>query len=303
MKLQHIAAAVALIATGAANAAVDQFTTGNSSLFLIAFDNTAGSYTTTSMFLDLGYNLTDFNTTSAFAGTGQKVVWDFGNNSITANGAAVTADNSWTTAFDKLVANSDAGQIKWTVGAGDSTGSGANANYLVTATANAALQNAANTGSMSAVNGMFTGLQAAAAVNNGSTVASAQNGAYTFAAVDALGATSANGYVVATTAFGTNWLGKDVMVNSITTAAQNNLWQLKGNGVNARVGDYTGADTITNGANLLNNAGTFTFSVANKTLTWETAAIAANVPEASTYSLALVGMVLAGVVARRRRAA
>jgi hypothetical protein len=76
---------------------------------------------------------------------------------------------------------------------------------------------------------------------------------------------------------------------------------------------YTlGADeTITNAANLVSSptqlagtyAGTFIFNATAKTLTWETAAITANVPEASTYSLALVGMVLAGVVARRRRAA
>jgi hypothetical protein len=295
MKLQHIAAAVALVAAGAANAAVDNIATGNSSLFLIAFDNAGGSYTTTSMFLDLGYNLTDFNTTSGFAGTGQKVVWDFGTNTITANGAAVTADNAWTAAFDKLVANSDAGQIKWTVGAGDSTGSGANANYLVTATANSASQNAANTGSMSATNGMFAGLTTGAGKG---TVVSNANGAFTFAAADGVAATSANGYVVATTAFGTNWLGKDVMTNSITTAAQNNLWQLNGLGVNTRVGSYAG--TAGNSTSLLNNAGTFTFNTEAKTLTWETAT---PVPEASSYALALTGVVLAGMAARRRRAA
>jgi len=70
-------------------------------------------------------------------------------------------------------------------------------------------------------------------------------------------------------------------------------------------------ETITNAANLVSSpaqlagtyAGTLRFDIAGKTLTWETAAVVANVPEASTYSLALVGMVLAGVVARRRRAA
>lgn len=304
MKLQHIVAAVAMVAAGAANASVDQFTTGNGSLFLIAFDNAGGTYTTTSMFVDLGYNLNDFKNGAALTGNNQKVVWNFGDNTVTVNGSlANLGTNAWTTAFDKLVANSDAGQIKWTIGAGDQTGSGANVNYLVTATANATLQNSSNTNSMSAVNGMFTGLQASAAVSLGSTVASADNGAFTYAAVDGVSATSANGYVVASTAFGTNWQTKDVMINSITTASKNNLWLLQGNGTNTRIASYTGdAAELTNGGNLLNNAGTFYFDIASKTLTWETAAVQAAVPEPSTYALALMGLVVAGAVARRRAA-
>jgi len=297
MKLQHIVAAVAMVAAGAANASVDQFTTGDGSLFLIAFDNAGGNYTTTSMFLDLGYNLSAFKNGADLTANGQKVVWDFGANTVKVNGTlASTGTNAWTAAFDKLVANADAGQIKWTIGAGDSTGSGANANYLVTATGNSASQNAANTGSMNLANGMFTGLTA----NGGKgTVVSADNGAFTFAAADGVAATSANGYVIATSAFGTNWQGKDVMPNSITTASQNNLWLLQGNGVNTRIASYTGdAAELTNGGSLLNNAGTFTFDVVAKTLTWETAAV----PEPSTYALALMGLVVAGAVARRRAA-
>ena len=301
MKLQHIVAAVAMVAAGAANASVDQFTTGNGSLFLIAFDNAGGTYTTTSMFLDLGYNLNDFKNGAALTGDNQKVVWDFGANTVTVNGSlANLGTNAWTAAFDKLVANSDAGQIKWTIGAGDQTGSGANVNYLVSATANSAQQTSSNTNSMSAVNGMFTGLTA----NGGKgTVVSADNGAFTFAAADGVSATSANGYVVASTAFGTNWQTKDLMINSITTASKNNLWLLQGNGTNTRIASYTGdAADLTNGGSLLNNAGTFTFDIASKTLTWETAAVQAAVPEPSTYALALMGLVVAGAVARRRAA-
>lgn len=306
MKLQHIAAAVALVAAGAANAAVSNFSTGDSSLFLIAFDNAAGSYTTTSMFLDLGFNLSDFKGSTANTVDGVKIVWDFGTNTVNRTyaplGAASTTtttladatQNSWTAAFDKLVANADAGQIKWTIGAGDTTGNGANVNYLVTASANSASQTSSNTGSMGLVNGMFTGL------SNKGTVDSFANGAYTFAAADGLAATSANGYVVATSAFGTNWQGKDVMTNSITTAAKNNLWLLNGLGQNVRVATFGGAaGTAENNAALLNGAGTFTFDVAAKTLTWETAAV----PEPETYALAIAGLIVAGAVARRRRAA
>lgn len=301
MKLQHIVAAVAMVAAGAANASVDQFTTGNGSLFLIAFDNAGGDYTTTSMFLDLGYNLNDFKNGAALTGNNQKVVWNFGDNTVTVNGSlANLGTNAWTAAFDKLVANADAGQIKWTIGAGDQTGSGANVNYLVTASANSASQTQSNTNSMSLVNGMFTGLTA----NGGKgTVVSADNGAFTFAAADGVAATSANGYVIATSAFGTNWQGKDLMTNSITTASKNNLWLLQGNGTNTRIASYTGdAAELTNGGNLLNNAGTFYFNIASKTLTWETAAVQAAIPEPSTYALALMGLVVAGALARRRAA-
>ena len=86
MKLQHIVAAVAMVAAGAANASVDQFTTGNGSLFLIAFDNAGGTYTTTSMFVDLGYNLNDFKNGADLTANGQKVVWDFGANTVKVNG-------------------------------------------------------------------------------------------------------------------------------------------------------------------------------------------------------------------------
>jgi hypothetical protein len=114
MKLQHIAAAVALVAAGAANASLDNFATGNGGLFLIAFDNAAGSFTQTSTFIDLGYNLSDFAVGSALTGANQKVVWNFGDDTVKVNGTTANiGTNAWTAAFDKLVANADAGQIKW----------------------------------------------------------------------------------------------------------------------------------------------------------------------------------------------
>jgi hypothetical protein len=314
MKLQHIAAAVALVAAGAANASIADIASGNSSLFMIAYDNAGGNFTTTSSIYDLGYNLTDF-TTGDMGAVNNKVVWDFAANTITRNGAEVTSlgTNDWSGAFDKLLNNVDAGQLKWTIGAGDKTGSGANVNYLVSGqptSGQLTSQNGSNTTGMSVVDQMY------AALNNGAgkgTIVSAANGAFTFAAADGIAATRANGYVIDSTAFSTNWAVKNQITSSISTGTKNNLWQLNGLGAESQVGVYTlGADeTITNAANLVSSptqvagtyAGTFIFNATAKTLTWETAAITANVPEASTYSLALVGMVLAGVVARRRRAA
>ncbi len=308
MKLQHIAAAVALVAAGAANATIADIASGNSSVFLIAYDNAGGSFTTTSSIFDLGYLLSDF-TTGGLGNTNEKIVWSFADNTIVRNGSLVSTlgTNAWDAAFNKLMTNVDAGALKWTIGAGDKTGSGANVNYLVSGTPTALQltnQTGSNTTGMSVVDQMY------AALNLGKgTIVSADNGAFTFAAADGVSATRANGYVIDPTAFGTNWATKNVITSSIqivgaSGVSQNNFWKLNGLGAEEQIGSFSGA--LTNGASLLNNAGTWTFNTSAKTLTWETAAVAPvtpAVPEASSYALALTGLVLAGVAARRRRAA
>ncbi|MEY4429928.1 MAG: hypothetical protein RLZZ182_2617 [Pseudomonadota bacterium] len=326
MKLQHIALAVALAAAGSAHATVDRFSSGNGSLFMIAFDNAGGSFNTTSSIYDLGVNLDDFYagalgvyTQGTLAQNNTKVVWDFGANTLSINGTVQTGKtNAWNVAFDKLLANSDAGQIKWTIGAGDSVGNGTSVRYLVsgqpTATNLSTGQTSANTNSMSLVDGMWVGLEA----NGGKgTMVSADNGAFTVnPTADGVSATTANGYVIATSGFATNWQGKDQVLKSITTETKNNLWLLNGLGNEVQIANYTPAagETITNAANLINSpaspagsySGTFAIDWQAKTLTWETAAVQApvpTVPEPETYGLAAVGALLAGVVARRRRAA
>lgn len=301
MKLQHIAAAVALTVAGAANAATDSMATNNSSLFLIAFDNANGAQTQTAGFFDLGFNLNDFLPTAALTQTNQKIEWDFAANTIKVNGTLQAATNSWNTAFDKLVANSDAGQIKWTVGAGDSVADPAT-NFLVTGTptaTNLSSQNSGKTSSMASVNSIF-GFNMA---NKGTlNVADVDNGAWT--AVGTIdGATAAAGYVIDSTLFGTNWTNKPAW-NTVTTNAQNNAWFLFGDGTEGALGGAAAGETIINSANLLNNKGTFTFDAVGKKMTWETAALAPvtpSVPEASTYAMGLTALGLIGLVSRRRR--
>ena len=319
MKLQHIALAVALAAAGNAHAVVDRFSSGNGSLFMIAFDNAGGSFSTTSSIYDLGVNLNDFYdgalgvyTQGTLAQNNTKVVWDFGANTLTINGTVQTGKtNAWDVAFDKLLANADAGQIKWTIGAGDSVGNGANVRYLVSGQPTAANltsnQTSANTNSMSVVDGMWVGLEA----NGGKgTMMTADNGAFTVnPTADGVSATTANGYVIASTGFGTNWQTKDLILKSITTETKNNLWLLNGLGNEVQIANYTPAagEIVTNAADLINSpaspagsySGTFEINWQAKTLTWQTAAV----PEPETYGLAAVGALLAGVVARRRRAA
>ncbi|WP_290902697.1 PEP-CTERM sorting domain-containing protein [Aquabacterium sp.] len=303
MKLQHIAAAVALAVTGTANAAIDNFTTGNGSLFLVAYDNAGGSFTQTASLFDLGFNLNDIagvtgNGTTGALGTlaqaGTNVVWNFNTNTVTVNGTVQSiGTNAWSANFAKLVANSDAGQIKWTVGAGDSAGVGAETRYLITGQPTAAQltsQNASNTGNLSGTNTLF-----GATIINKGTLSTADNGGWTFAAAVDGANTATNGYVIDSTIFGTNWKTRNVLGSSIVLdGASQNLWLADGLGNEKRVGD---ALVATPG--FLNNSTTLVFNSAAGTLTMSTAAA---IPEPSTYAMALVGLALAGVVARRRRA-
>jgi len=301
MKLQHIAAAVALTVAGAANAAVDSMATNNSSLFLIAFDNANGAQTQTAGFFDLGFNLNDFLPTAALTQTNQKIEWDFAANTITVNGTLKAASNSWTAAFDKLLANSDAGQIKWTVGAGDSI-SDPFVNFVVTGTPNASAlssQNSGKTAAMASVDSIFgTAMTSKGTIN----VAGVDNGAWT--AVGTIdGANAAAGYILDSTLFGTNWTTKPAW-NTWTLNAKNNFWKLNADGTEDALGGAAAGSTITNSANLLNDKGTFMFDAVNKKMTWETAALAPvtpSVPEASTYAMGLTALGLIGLVSRRRR--
>lgn len=304
MKLQHIAAAVALAAVGSAHAAIDNFTTGNGSLFLVAYDNAGGSFTQTASLFDLGFNLDDIagatgnGTVGAIgplAAPGTTTVWNFNNNTVTVDG--VTRDigtNSWSTAFAKLVANSDAGQIKWTVGAGDNVGFAANARYLITGQPTAASlssQNASNTTGLTTTNSLF-GMNI---LNKGTlNVEGVDNGGWTFAAAEDGAATATNGYIIDSTVFGLNWRSRNLLNKAIVLdGEQQNLWLADASGAEVRVGEQPLA-----GPEFLNGAGTLTFNSVAGTLTLAIPAV----PEPSTYALALIGLGLVGAIARRRRA-
>jgi hypothetical protein len=295
MKLQHIAAALALVATGAANAAVQSGTNGDGSLFLIAFDNQNG--TTTSGFFDLGYTLNSF---ASAAGTGSSatlgdlaapnttVVWNFLSNTITLNGSQVTSlgTNDWSASFTKLLANVDAAELQWVVGANDTTGFASGRRSLISGSVDASAsdllaQNTANNtnlGQITTSNSIFTPLAGKG------TIDSADNGAFTFTAADGDASTKADGYVMAGNGFGNNWRNANKIGGTKYANEENGLWLVDGG--------TAGAEQL---------LGRLIFNTANGTLTYTNVTPA--VPEPSTYAMALLGMGVVGLMARRRRAA
>jgi hypothetical protein len=288
MKLKHIAAAMALIATGAANAAIA--TGGNGSLVLIAYDKTAsGSFATTAGVFDLGLSVDDLigstgngsgAAATSLAGLGKNVVWDFVGNTIKVDGVttAFGGTNSWNAAFSTLLANTDADQLKFVVTGFDTTGSGPNVRSIVTGTAgNTTTFTTSQAAGLNLIGGTKANDIFTPIVNKG-TIASAANGAYTYTTADGA-ATRINGYAMAGDAFGNNWRNNNVL-NGETLAS---------NSASLYVVDGTAA---------YKEFATVAFSAANGTLTLTTAAV----PEPTTYALVIAGLAVLGAAARRRAA-
>jgi hypothetical protein len=283
MKLQTIVAAVALAATGAANAALNDFTTGNGSLAFIAYDNvTAGANPAVgSVFVDLGFELNAFDPSLAgnVAGLNNKIVWNFATNTITLNGSTVAANNDFS-AFSSFIAANGA-DAKWGVIAGDSIS--IPQRILATGTPTAAQlasENSSATAGSLLVQHLFANSGVSGAVDNGSYFANS--------AADV-------SYVANGANFGTNWQNK-LKWQTTSANSQTNFTLALGDGSEVTVGESPlGSDTT----GLLNQRGTFTLDASAKTLTWATAVA---VPEPSTYALALIGLTAVGVMTRRRAA-
>lgn len=290
MKLQHIAAAVALVAAGTANAAIA--TGGNGSLVLIAYDKTGG--TTTAGVFDLGITLDDLigsagngtvgATATSLSGLGSNLSWNFNTNTLSVNGVASSTygANSWTAAWNTLLANSDAADLQFVVTAFDSVGVGAAKRSIVTG----------QTGSTAVFNTtQASGLQAIASglpqdiftpIANKGTIGSAANGAYTFTAADGA-ATRANGYAMAGDAFGNEWRSNNVLLGETFASNTTSLYVVDG-----------AAKKFQLGGTLALNAGTGVLSL--------TTSVTPAVPEPSTYALLFAGLAVVGAVTRRRRA-
>lgn len=290
MKLQHIAAAVALVAAGTANAAIA--TGGNGSLVMIAYDKLGG--TTTAGVFDLGLTMDDLIgstgngsgvAATSLAGTGANLSWNFNTNTISVNGVttAFGGTNDWTAAWSRLLANSDAADLQFVVTAFDTVGVGAAKRSIVTGQADSTFVfNTTGASGLQQIaggqlNDIFT------PIANKGTVASAGNGAYTFIAADGT-AERASGYAMAGDAFGDNWRNF--------------------NGLNGETfaGNTTALYVVDGAAKKFKLGGTLALDATTGVLSFGVPTVAPAVPEPSTYALMVAGLAVVGAVARRRRA-
>ncbi|HEX5312057.1 PEP-CTERM sorting domain-containing protein [Aquabacterium sp.] len=302
MKLQKIVAAVALLAAGAANAAVDMFdgvsAAGNGSLILVMADTTGT--TTQGLTVDLGFHFADFLAGGALSQANQSVVWDFSANTISVNGSILGGiTNDWADQFAAFAANSDAAETKWAVISGSQKGTTVTG-FLTTGTPSASQlsqQMSGVTANMGQVNNPLL----KNALTKG-TLASADNGAYAMASTD--NAYVGTAYSVTTV---NGWKNNIKWSTWNVDGASTNFWQVNAPGTESRVADsatyaFDASKFALNTTGLLNGSGTLTLS--GNTLTWKTASLEAipAVPEPESYALALVGLAAAGFVARRRAA-
>lgn len=295
------------LAAQSAVAALDPFTSGNSSVVFIAFDNQSSNGSRVgSVVVDLGMNLSDFapSVTGAsqfqaqdnFGGNIAKVVWNFNQNTIAVEGDGITwsgsARNDFS-AFASFVNHVD-DPFRWAVIAGDSTGTSFNQAYLTTGLPTASrltLQNGAATSGMAGVNGLFEAVNAYAPTSTPS-MQPIDNGS--IAAFDA----SAPYYVPKIENFGTNWQNKlkwDSTVLADAEQTRTNFWYVDAYGSEWAVGQglsFAAYDS----PDFLNHKGTWTLDKGAGTLTWAT-----TVPEPHAYALGLVAWVV--MLAQRRRRA
>lgn len=283
MKLKHIAAALAVLAAGTANAAIA--TGGNGSLVMIAYDKAGG--TTTAGVFDLGLTMDDLIgatgngsgvAATSLAGLSKNLEWNFVNNTIKVNGTVTSfgGANNWTAAWNTLLANSDAAELSFVVTAFDTVGFGANLRSVVTGKpGSSAVFDSTKAANLTAIaggkaNDIFT------PIANKGTIASAANGAYTFTAAD--GATTrANGYVMAGDGFANEWRNANVLQGETLASNTTSLYVVDGLGKKFEL------------------KGSLALNAANGTLTLA-------VPEPSSYAMMIAGLAVAGAVARRRRA-
>lgn len=282
MKL-HLIAAATLAASGLAHAGLDNFGSGNSSLAFIAYDNTGTSRS--SAFIDLGLGVTDFAPAAGLAGDNTSIVWNFSSNTIVKNGVALTGTNDFS-AFGQLMLAAQSNEFRWGVIGGETTSE----DWRVWTTGTPTQNN------LNGQDGGFTSAMAAVGTELydlvGPQLGTADNGSF-FA-----GDASTPGFIADPgIAFGANWR-TNLKWQATTTGNQTNFWVNIASGEEEAVGVSTDPLADLNG--LLNGKGTFTLDRANQTLTWQTAVVA--VPEASTYAMALGGLAVMGLVARRRRA-
>ena len=275
LKMKLMAAAIALTAASGANAAMDNFASGNGTLAFIALDNVG---TPMSVMMDLDFNVNSF-LPGAMSAPGTTIQWNFNTNSLTVNGVAQAVSPTWSTAFGTFDAATEAAQTKWAVIGGDSLSAGVPGDLRYFTTSNTALatlqgQTKTNLANMAGVSGLFTA--------NNLLQPNAIDGSTATSGAAFVGATA---YTTTGPAF--KWGNRFVGDSFANEGVDAKFYMLDSNngtsGTRALVTQYG------------NSIGAATFAYDAGVLTYT-----APIPEPETYALLLAGLGMLGFMARRR---
>lgn len=284
--------------TTAANAA-------NGSLIFAALDKIGSPISFTA---NLDYGLLGFLPTSGTNAPGQNIVWNFSANTVSVDGmtrAASAGSYQYASVFSTFANNAQSSDLTWGVFAADNNGN------TVASANNLARRNIATTGvptasdlvssSSSITNGKIA--NATANIASITTILNSSTAPDTIqTGVGAQTATSGTAYLGDTggTALRTDFGGQftfDYMVADKATSKFTLFTSGTGTQPSA-VTQYSALNSST-GAQ---EASTFQFDFAAGTLTWQTAtALAAPVPEPSTFAMMAAGLAAIGAMVRRRR--
>ena len=307
MKLKLIVAALALVAAGGANAAMDNAASGNGSLMMnLRFYDTAPSTQNVSAGFDLGVSMDEALAWNGVAGFTR--TWNLSTGAVTGSGitgsqAVGTYGTAWSS-FNSTVAASSvanpASKIEFNVIALDMTGEGTagvdGIRYL--STADTSFVNITNSNLIA-----FKDMDAYVNANNGlGTHASAANGA----SVVNKGVGAAYFGTVSGSTTGDSWVAHTSEDTTKTLVTAQDFWLLTnaaGNGAATSAKTAFGVDLNHNGSIGAGEYSTWSVDAAAGTITYANAGTyIAPVPEPETYALMLAGLGLVGFMARRHKA-
>lgn len=281
MKLNTVlAAALSVLAVGAAQAAMNNPSTGNSSVVFVAHNPTDQM----TLVIDLGLSMSDLVRGGPLVGS--SITWNFASSTVT--GATVTAD--YAAAYNMFAGATSASEFTWGVMAGDASSSGAagavipSQGWISTGNATtvqmAAVTTNGNTGpGLTAMGSLFAHVQNDSNVLVGNHL-QVDNGASI--------TTSGSSYG----ALGGNLSGRQTWNYLVDNGVSTTLQQLVAASNPAVY--QVGMTALSNDATLNPSPLTFQFDIASNQLVMNP------IPEPGTYALMLAGLVAVGLMARRR---